>query len=118
MAIRNHSKRPAALVERMDKQVRQRIGIDRHHPELTICGVQVKRLIKSPETIRERWIRKPAWFDGVKGRSYHFAVLRFTFESPNGGIYTALQAQTHDAHHGYALSVTGFWGLQPALLPK
>jgi hypothetical protein len=111
MAMRNHSKRPAWAAERMEKQVRKRLGITRHDYTIVIHGVQMVGFVESPVTVRERFIKVP------QGRSYHFAVKRFTMVDAQGCHWTALQAQAHDAHHGFALSVTGFYGLKSVSIP-
>ncbi len=115
MAIRNHSKRPAWVAQRMDEQVKKRTGVTRHTTSITILGVPVVKLIGAPETLRERWYKKP------RGRRYHFSIKRFVFQARDGQYWSALRAQTHDGDHGYCLSVTGFWNLKPAqnsTLPK
>lgn len=108
MAIQNHSKRPAYVAQRMDKLVKKRTGVTRHSTELFICGLKVKCLTTSPETLHECWYHKP------QGRHWHFAVVRFSFQSEDGRLWTAKRAQTHDADHGYCLSITGFYDLKPA----
>lgn len=119
MAIANHSKRPAWLAAKMDKQVKQRTGIDRHSRSISICGLPVLCLVGAPEIVRERWIRKPASYGvtlgkRIKGRTYHFAVMCFKFQAVGGQLYTAMRVQCHDANAGYALSITGFYNLTPA----
>lgn len=118
MAIQNHSKRPAWVATKMDKQVKQRTGIDRHSRSINICGLPVLCLMGAPEIVRERWIRKPRKHDRdgnkIKGRTYHFAVMRFKFQAVGGQLYTAMRVQCHDANAGYALSITGFYNLTPA----
>lgn len=108
MAIQNHSKRPAWVAAKMDVQVKKRTGIDRHSRSISICGLPVLRLVGAPEIVRERWHKVR------RGRSYHFAVMRFKFQAVGGQLYTAMRVQCNDANHGYALSITGFYNLTPA----
>lgn len=111
MAMTNHSKRPAWAAERMEKQVKKRLGITRHKQDIVIKGVRMAGIIGTPEIVRERWIKKP--FE----RSHHFAIKRYLMVDEQGGLWSAYQAQAHDANAGYVLSVTGFWGLQAVPIP-
>lgn len=108
MAIRNFSKRPAWVAQRMDDLVKKRTGVTRHQHQVTICGLKVQCFTDAPEIVRERWFKKP------RGRNYHFAIMRFKFTDSNGQNWTALRGQVHDANHGYGLSITGFYNLTPA----
>lgn len=108
MTIRNHSKRPTWVAQRMDEMVKNRTGITRHTTSITICGLLVQCFTDAPQIVRERWYKKPL------GRRYHFSIRRFRFRDVNGQEWTVLRGQTHDGDHGYALSVTGFYNLKSA----
>lgn len=107
MAIQNHSKRPAWVAQKMDKQVKQRLGITRHQPQTRILG-QAVMFADTPEMIRERWLGNRG------GRKYHFSIWRFKFITENGQVFTALRGQACDANAGYCLSITGFYNIKPA----
>lgn len=107
MAIQNHSKRPAWVAQKMDKQVKRRVGIDRHNPQVKINGEAVM-FADTPEMIRERWCKN------YGGRSYHFSIMRFKFRTADGRLFTALRGQCHDANAGYCLGITGFYNVKPA----
>lgn len=111
-AIRNHTKRSAHSSEHMRRQVYERTGLSRYNHQLVIHGVRIRKMLGAPEIVRERWVHVPTKFidmHKVKGRTYHFAVQRFTFEAFDGCQYTALRAVTFDANRGHVLSATGFW---------
>lgn len=87
-----------------EKQVRKRLGLSRKKQQLVIDGLPMA-FTASPEIVRERWFRCK------HGRTYHFAIWRYHLRSADGRRWTALQAQCHDAAHGWMLNVTGFWNL-------
>lgn len=111
MAITNHSKRPAWAAERMEKQVKKRLGITRHKQDIVIKGVRMAGIIGTAVILRERWIKVPM------GGKYHFAVKEYQMVDVQGRLWSCKQAQAHDASHGYVLSVTGFWGLTAVPIP-
>lgn len=90
-----------------ETMLRKRLGLTRKNQQVRIGGLAMF-LTASPSIVRERWFKVP------RGRKYHFAVLRYQLRSEDGRMWTALQAQAHDANYGYMLNVTGFWGLKPA----
>jgi len=98
-----------------EAMVKRRTGLTRKNHTLRIQGAVMQ--VVSRELIRERWLhteRKDFSRGGKKGRSYHFAIWRYTLQSADGRIWTALQAQAHDSNHGHMLNVTGFWNVSPA----
>jgi hypothetical protein len=105
------------FAEKRAKMIKRRTGLTRSNNTLVIGGLRVARIIGAPLTIRERQYhvaRVNFARGGKKGRTIHFALLRYTFQTADGRTCTALQAQAHDANHGYMLNVTGFWNVIPA----
>lgn len=88
-----------------EKQVRHRLGLTRKKQQIVIGGLEMF-FTASPTIARERWFRCQ------HGRTYHIAIWRYSLRSADGRKWTALQAQAHDASHGWMLNVTGFWGLK------
>lgn len=116
MTIRNASKRSASRAAHIDAIVLARTGVSRHTRVLAIQGVRVQSFITAPVIVRERWIRVPRHYnyagEKIRGRNYHFAILRYSFRGQDGLAYSALQGRVCNADKGYALSVTGFWNLR------
>ena len=98
-----------------EKQVKRRTGLSRKQQQLRIQGMAMF-LITSPEIVRERFIRVSKLDDYgssmSRGRTYHFAIWRYSLRSEDGRLWTALQAQCHDANHGWMLNVTGLYNLK------
>lgn len=88
-----------------EKQVRKRLGLTRKKQQIVIGGLEMF-FVASPMIVRERYFRCE------HGRKYHIAIWRYYLCSADGRQFTALQAQAHDASHGWMLNVTGFWGLK------
>lgn len=94
--------------EQRAKMIKRRTGLTHKNHTLIIRGITIQQIVGAPVIVRERWCRQPL------GRSYHFMLLRYTLRTTGGDLWTALQAQTHDANRGYMLSITGFWDFKPA----
>lgn len=110
------TKQRSSYTEWIRALVKQRTGVTRKTTSLTVCGLSVKRMIGSPVTVRERWLHEPRreFCKGCpKGRTYHVAVVRFTFEAMDGRLYSAKRVQCFNANSGLLQSLTGFYSLQP-----
>lgn len=99
-----------------EKMVRRRTGLSRKNQQLILDNLPMALL--NSEIVKERWIFKSAidhsGYRTGRGRRYHFMLMRYTFQSPDGRRWTAMQAQAHDGDHGWMLNITGLWGLKPA----
>lgn len=110
------TKQCSSYTEWIRRLVKRRTGVTRKTVSLTICGLGVKRMIGSPVILRERWLHIPRreFCKGCpKGRTYHFAVVRFAFEAADGRLYSAKRVQCFNANSGLLQSLTGFYSLQP-----
>lgn len=94
--------------ERIDIERETRLGFTRKNPRVHLRGIPVRRMLASPETIRERWWHNP------HDAAYHAIIQRLTLEDEQGRQWTALQGRVFNASDGYLVSITGLYSIQPA----
>lgn len=110
------TKQHSGYTEWIRRLVKQRTGVTRKSVSFKVCGLGVRQFVGSPVILRERWLHEPRreFCKGCpKGRTYHFAVVRITFEAVDGRLYSAKRVQCFNANSGLLQSLTGFYSLCP-----